>query len=129
MDRLEIFLFTTSAAMLTIIFILLRHRRLSEYYALFWIAFGILLVCLTVFRHQIDSLAAALGIQYGPVFVLTMGLLFSLLLNLHLGLRLNDADDKIRAIAEALAIVEANRDQNDEWGPDTSTGTDHNNDD
>ena len=61
--------------------------------------------------------------------MLTMGLLFSLLLNLHLGLRLNDADDKIRAIAEALAIVEANRDQNDEWGPDTSTGTDHNNDD
>jgi hypothetical protein len=109
MGRLEIFLVVTCSFLLVTIFVLLRGRRLNEYYALQWIAFGFILVGLTIFRHQIDQLATTLGIQYGPVLVLTVGLLFALMLALHLGLRLSETNEKLRSIAEAVALLEAER--------------------
>ncbi len=109
MGRLEIFLVVTCSFLLVTIFVLLRGRRLNEYYALQWITFGFILVGLTIFRHQIDQLATTLGIQYGPVLVLTVGLLFALMLALHLGLRLSETNDKLRSIAEAVALLEAER--------------------
>ena len=86
---------------------LVRARRLKERYALIWllVAFGMLLLALA--RPLLDSLSRALGIQSGTTTLFLIATLVLLGILLQLSLSLSALEEKVRDIAEAVALGES----------------------
>jgi hypothetical protein len=83
---------------------LVRSRRLKERYALIWlvVAFGMLLLALA--RPLLDSLSRALGIQSGTTTLFLIATLVILGILLQLSMSLTSLEEKVRDIAEAVAL-------------------------
>jgi hypothetical protein len=83
---------------------LVRSRRLKERYALIWllVAFGMLLLALA--RPLLDSLSRALGIQSGTTTLFLIATLVILGILLQLSMSLTALEEKVRDIAEAVAL-------------------------
>jgi hypothetical protein len=83
---------------------LVRSRRLKERYALIWlvVAFGMLLLALA--RPVLDSLSRSLGIQSGTTTLFLIATLVILGILLQLSMSLSAMEEKVRDIAEAIAL-------------------------
>jgi hypothetical protein len=86
---------------------LVRSRRLKERYALIWllVAFGMLLLALA--RPLLDSVSRALGIQSGTTTLFLIATLVILGILLQLSMSLTALEEKVRDIAEAVALGES----------------------
>lgn len=91
-------------AALTIV--LVRRRKLSEWYSLIWLAAGGLVSAFAIFRNVQFVLAEAIGIYYPPVLILG-SLLFMLLgITLYLSVVLTRLEAWNRRLAQRLALLE-----------------------
>lgn len=113
------------AALLVLIavFELLRHRRLRERHAIWWIVAGILALIIGVFPQIVDAVASALGVALPSnlVFFVSIALLF--LVSLQHSSELTTLEDKVRTLAERVATIEMHADGSDDGerrpgGPD-----------
>lgn len=86
---------------------LVRSRRLKERYALIWllVAFGMLALALA--RPLLDSVSRALGIQSGTTTLFLIATLVILGILLQLSMSLSALEEKVRDIAEAVALGES----------------------
>lgn len=103
--KLTILTAVTGLALLVIIFELVRRRQLREKYALLWIVVGILVVPLAVFPRLLDAVSLAVGIASGVSLVLFLGLIFLLVLCLHLSWEVSRLEEKTRTLAEQIALL------------------------
>jgi hypothetical protein len=91
-------------ALLAVIVELLRRRQLREKYAVLWLAVGLLVVPLGLFPQVLDSAAEAIGVVSGVSLVLFLGMVFLLLVCIHLSWEVSRLEEETRTIAEELAI-------------------------
>lgn len=96
---------TTAAIILVIILELLRRRQLREKYAVFWMAVGAAAVVLGVFPRLLNSVSTALGVASGASFVLFLGLVFLLLVCIHLSWEASRLEEETRTLAEEVALI------------------------
>src|SRR5258707_13924827 len=67
-----------------VVFELIRSRRLREQYALLWLATGIVLVILSVWRGGLNTIAGWLGVRgYPPAVLFALGRLVGIPVLLH----------------------------------------------
>lgn len=104
---------------LVAVFELLRHRRLRERHAIWWIVAGILALIIGVFPQIVDALAELLGVALPSnlVFFVSIALLF--LVSLQHSSELTTLEDKVRTLAERVAIMEMS---DEEQPPDAARG-------
>jgi hypothetical protein len=95
---------------LVAVFELLRHRRLRERHAVWWIIAGILALIVGVFPQIVDAVAAALGVALPSnlVFFVSIAVLF--LVSLQHSSELTNLEDRVRTLAERIAMIEMRRD-------------------
>ena len=74
----------TALAVLAFMVELLRRRQLQEKYAMLWLVVSILIVPLAFMPFLTDKLARAVGIVSGVSLVLFLGIVFLLLVTVHL---------------------------------------------
>ena len=97
-----------SLALLLVVFELIRSRRLRERYALLWLATGVVLVVLSVWRGGLNTIARWLGVRgYPPAVLFAIGLLFVILVLLHYSTVISRLADQNTILAQRLAILEA----------------------
>jgi hypothetical protein len=84
---------------------LVRRRQLREKYALLWLAVGIVVVPLAIFPRLLDRLAGVVGVVSGVSLVLFLGLVFLLLVCLHLSWEVNRLEEETRTLAEDIALL------------------------
>jgi hypothetical protein len=97
-----------SLALLLVVFELIRSRRLRERYALLWLATGVVLVVLSVWRGGLNTIARWLGVRgYPPAVLFAVGLLFVILVLLHYSTVISRLADQNTVLAQRLAILEA----------------------
>ena len=101
----------TALAVLAFIVELLRRRQLQEKYAILWLGVGILMVPLAFFPTLTDHLATALGIASGVSFVLFLGIVFLLLVCIHLSWEVSRVEEETRTLAEEVALMRAQQGQ------------------
>ena len=94
-------------ALLAVIVELLRRRQLREKYAVLWLAVGIVVVPLGLFPRVLDQVAEAIGVASGVSLVLFLGMVFLLLVCIHLSWEVSRLEEETRTIAEELAILRA----------------------
>ena len=83
---------------------LVRRRRLKERYALIWLLVGAGMVVLVLARPLLDSLSEALGIESGTTTLFLLAILVILGILLQMSISLSELEDKLRDLAEALAL-------------------------
>jgi hypothetical protein len=114
------------AALLVLIavFELLRHRRLRERHAIWWIVAGILALIIGVFPQIVDAVASALGVALPSnlVFFVSIALLF--LVSLQHSSELTTLEDKVRTLAERVATIEMHADDGSDDGERRPGGPD-----
>jgi hypothetical protein len=92
-------------ALLVIIFELMRRRQLREKYALLWGAVAIAVVPLALFPRLLDTVTSVVGVASGVSLVLFLGLVFLLVLCLHLSWEVSALEEETRTLAEEIALL------------------------
>jgi len=92
---------------LLVILELIRSRRLRERYALLWLASGIVLLALSLWRGGLNTIAAWFGIRsYPPAVLFAVGALFVLAVLLHYSTVISRLSDQNTILAQRLALLE-----------------------
>ncbi|GAB3146187.1 hypothetical protein GCM10027290_27440 [Micromonospora sonneratiae] len=86
---------------------LLRRRQLREKYAMLWLGVGLLVIPLAVFPRLLDRPAEFIGAKSGVSLVLFLGIVFLLLVCVHLSWEVSRLEEETRTIAEDLALLRA----------------------
>jgi hypothetical protein len=104
---MRITIVTGLAALASLAFIveLLRRRQLQEKYAILWLAVSIVMVPLAFFPGINDHVAGMLGIKSGVSLGLFLGIVFLLLVVVHLSWEVSRLEEETRTLAEDLALL------------------------
>jgi hypothetical protein len=96
-----------SVLLLLVVFELIRSRRLRERYALLWLATGVVLLVLSVWRGGLNTIAGWFGVTgYPPAVLFAVATLFILLVLLHYSTVISRLSDQNVILAQRLALLE-----------------------
>ena len=105
--RVSIAAAIASVLLLLVVFELIRSRRLRERYALLWLATGVVLLVLSIWRGGLNTIAGWFGISgYPPAILFAVGILFILLVLLHYSTVISRLSDQSTILAQRLALLE-----------------------
>jgi hypothetical protein len=101
---------TVLTAVMALIFLasvveLVRRRRLREKYAALWILVGLVVAPLGFFPTALNDVTRYLGVASAVSLVLFAGMMFLLLVCLHLSWESSRLEDETRVLAEELALL------------------------
>src|ERR1044071_6138465 len=96
-----------SVGLLLVVFELIRKRRLRERYALLWLATGVVLLVLSLWRGGLNTIAGWLGGQsHSPGVRFAVATLFILLVLLDYSTVISKLADQNTILAQRLALLE-----------------------
>jgi hypothetical protein len=84
---------------------LLRRRQLSEKYAVLWLVVGVLLLIVTIFPGLLSTISTAAGVEVPSNLLFFTAIVFLIGVALHLSWELSRLEDETRKLAEDLAIL------------------------
>ena len=104
--RIQIVAILATAGLFTLVFELVRQRRLMERYALLWLFSTAVLLGLAVWKDLLERVASAIGIYYAPsaLFVVAFG--FILVLLLHFSLVISRLADQNKVLAQRVGMLQ-----------------------
>ncbi|MEV4712697.1 DUF2304 domain-containing protein [Micromonospora sp. NPDC049374] len=109
----------TGLLLLATIVELLRRRQLREKYGMLWLGLLFVVIPLSLFPRLLDGVADLLGVASGVSLVLFLGVVFLLLVCIHLSWEVSALEEETRTLAEEFALlraeVEAERVERAEW--------------
>jgi hypothetical protein len=89
------------------IVILIRRDHLHVRFGLWWMAVAMALVLLGIYPRAFDQLALLLGVAYGPVLALTLGLTILIIKILTMDIARSHTQARIVRLVQRLAILES----------------------
>ena len=96
-----------SVLFLLVILELIRSRRLRERYALLWLASGVVLLALSLWRGGLNTIASWVGVEtYPPAVLFAVGVVFILAVLLHYSTVISRLSDQNTILAQRLALLE-----------------------
>jgi hypothetical protein len=105
--RLTVLTAVTAVILLAVIIELVRRRQLREKYAVLWIGVGVAVLLLGFFPGMLNALAVAVGVSSGASLVLFLGVVFLLLVCIHLSWEASRLEEETRTLAEEVALMRA----------------------
>jgi len=96
-----------SVLLILVVLELVRGRRLKERYALLWLATGVVLLVLSVWRDGLNTIAGWAGVtSYPPAVLFAVATLFILLVLLHYSTVVSKLTDENVDLAQRIALLE-----------------------
>ena len=86
---------------------LLRRRQLREKYGMLWLGVLVIVIPLSLFPRLLDNVAGFLGVVSGVSLVLFLGIVFLLLVCVHLSWEVSTLEEETRTLAEDFALLRA----------------------
>ena len=109
--RAIVFFCVLTVVILISVFLLLRSLKLKEKYAVLWALVGLTCLILVAFPKLLIKAAHLVGIQVGSNLLFTLAILLLIGICLQLSLEVSSHEDKLRRLAEEVAILRAQLDQ------------------
>ena len=104
-----------SILFMLVILELIRSRRLRERYALLWLASGVVLLALSLWRGGLNTIAGWVGVEtYPPAVLFAVGVLFVLAVLLHYSTVISRLSDQNTILAQRLALLEQEQREGDD---------------
>ena len=96
-----------SIILILVVVELVRGRRLKERYALLWLATGVVLLVLSLWRGGLNTIAGWLGVtSYPPAVLFAVATVFILAVLLHYSTVISKLADQNTILAQRLALLE-----------------------
>jgi hypothetical protein len=96
-----------SVMLVAVILELIRRRRLRERYALLWLATGLVLLALALWRDGLNTIAGFVGVTgYPPAVLFAVATLFILVVLLHYSTVISRLSDQNTILAQRIALLE-----------------------
>ena len=95
----------TAFILLVVILELLRRRQLREKYAMLWLAVIAVILPIAIFPRALDGVATKLGIASGASLILFLGVVFLLIVSIHLSWEVSRLEEETRTLAEDAALL------------------------
>ena len=89
------------------ILILIRRDHLHVRYGLGWMAVAIAIALLGMFPRAFDQFAAFVGVAYGPVLALTLGLIALVIKSLMMDIGRSRTETRVQRLVQRVALLEA----------------------
>lgn len=106
--RISIAAAIASGLLLLIVLELIRGRRLKERYALLWLATGLVLLVLSLWRGGLNTIAGWLGVSgYPPAILFAAAIMFVIAVLLHYSTVLSQLTDDNVLLAQEVALLRA----------------------
>jgi hypothetical protein len=101
----HLFALAATIPSLVLILTLVRRGSMRVKYAMLWVPVCIAMIVFAAVPGLLDSLAGTVGVAYPPtvLFVLALGLL--IFVSVHLSWELSRLDERVRRLAEHVAIM------------------------
>ena len=96
---------------------LIRRHRLQERYALLWIATGLVMLVLAIWRSALDEFSQLVGVAYPPSALFMVAGLFVLVVLLHFSTVLSRLSEQNKTLAQKIALLEQQLRDRDEQRP------------
>lgn len=103
--RVSIAASIASVLLLLVVLELIRGRKLKERYALMWLATGVVLLALSVWRGGLNTIAGWLGVDYAPAILFAVATLFVIVVLLDYSTVLSRLSDQNTLLAQEVAIL------------------------
>jgi ABC-type uncharacterized transport system YnjBCD permease subunit len=104
-----------SFALVIVVLDLIRRHRLRERYALLWLATGLVLTALSVWRDGLNTIAGWLGVRsYPPAVLFAVAILFIIAVLLNYSTVTSRLSDQNVVLAQKLALLEQDVGQSNE---------------
>ena len=104
--RISILGAIASVILIAVVLELIRRRRLREKYAILWLATGVVLLILDVWRDGLDTIAGWAGVGYPPAILFAVGAVFGLVVMLHYSTVISKLADQNTVLAQKVALLE-----------------------
>jgi hypothetical protein len=96
-----------SFALVLVVLDLIRRHRLRERYALLWLATGLVLAVLSLWRDGLNTIARWVGVRsYPPAVLFAVAILFIIAVLLHYSTVISRLSDQNVLLAQKLALLE-----------------------
>jgi hypothetical protein len=122
--RIQIFSILAMASLFTLVFELVRRRRLMERYALLWLLSTSTLLALAVWKDGLELFANAIGIFYAPSALFAVALGFIMMLLLHFSLVISRLADQNKLLAQRVGLLAQKVHELEAAAPANTTPTD-----
>ncbi|MGH7789895.1 MAG: DUF2304 domain-containing protein [Candidatus Binatia bacterium] len=106
MHMLDLVAITVSVILILFVVEAIRRSHLNARYAILWLGAGGALLGLSLYRPLLHALARLLGIDYPPSLLFGIAFLFLLVIMLHYSLVISSHRDSIRRLAQTIALLE-----------------------
>lgn len=116
MHALDILAIAASLVVMLFVVESIRRSSLNARYAILWLGAGAALLLFSVYRPLLHWAAGLLGIAYPPSLLFGLAFLFALLIMLHYSLVISSHRDSIRRLAQAVALLERQVEEQKEKG-------------
>ena len=96
-----------SVGLLLVVLDLIRRRKLRERYALLWLATGVVLLVLSLWRSGLNTIADWFGVTgYPPAVLFAVAVLFILLVLLDYSTVISRLSDQNTVLAQQIGLLE-----------------------
>lgn len=105
--RAHVFVIVVTLFAIAWVIRLVRREKLRTKYSLLWIFVAVVLATVAVFPGLLERLSNAAGVYYPPATFLIMAVGFLFVIVVHFSWEFSRSDDRIRALAEEIALLRA----------------------
>lgn len=110
-SNLQILGISLTLPFLVVIVRMVRRRRLRAKYSFIWLGIGGVVLIFCAVPGLMEDLALKVGILYPPALLFLGAIVLLLFLSLHFSWELSRLEDRVRTLAEELALVQSQVDE------------------
>jgi hypothetical protein len=99
-----------------IILLLVRKDLMHSRYSIWWLLMAAGIAVFGCFPQLVDKIASKVGVHYGPVLLIVVGMALILIKMLTMDVERSDQERRLRLLTQRLAILEGERSVDPEKG-------------
>ncbi|HVV38089.1 MAG TPA: DUF2304 domain-containing protein [Acidimicrobiales bacterium] len=107
--RAHIFVLLLAIGLVGFVLRLVRRRQMRAKYSFIWLGLGLGALVLAVVPGLLDRTASAVGVDYAPALLFMLAILVLLLVVVHFSWELSRLEERVRTLAEYIALVTAEK--------------------
>ena len=106
MKRIQIISLIASIGLFSIVFELVRRKKLKERFSILWLLFALILVVFSLWSDLLENFSHLIGIYYAPAVLIPVIILFGVVLFLYFSIVVTRQAEKIKTLAQKIALLE-----------------------
>ncbi|MBI3813829.1 MAG: DUF2304 domain-containing protein [Nitrospinae bacterium] len=103
--KIEFLGIAVSLFLFVFIFNLIRRQKIRDEYSLIWFAVALFFLIISISRPLIDTIAAFMGIEYGPAALFLILISVVLWVLIRLSILISEHENEVRILIQEQAIL------------------------